>query len=83
MDGINIALKHQMAELRYHELLNEAAHQRMLDQALAEGGIAPRKIVSEARTAVANVLLRAGSWLMPEDACANPANGGFELRPGR
>ena len=30
--------------------------------------------------------LRAGSWLMPEEApngCSNPANCAFELRPGQ
>ena len=35
---------------------------------------------------VASVLLRAGSWLMPEEApngCSNPANCAFELRPGQ
>jgi hypothetical protein len=40
--------------------------------------------ISEARAAVATLLLRAGSWLMPDeapDACNHPV--AFELRTGQ
>jgi hypothetical protein len=83
MDGIDIVLKHQLAEIRYRELLDEAARQRQLNEARAPRTLAQRNAIAEARTAIANVLLRTGSWLMPEDACGHPANGGLELRPGR
>jgi hypothetical protein len=83
MLGTDIALKHQMATMRYNELLAEAARQRAADHAVAARRHARRTLVAEIRTAIALALLRAGSWLMPEDRCGRPINRGFELRPGQ
>lgn len=84
MFGPSIALKHQISEARFRDFLAEAEHQRLVNIALDARSRTRRAGVSEARAVVATVLLRAGSWLMPEDAsepCNHPA--AFELRPGQ
>jgi hypothetical protein len=84
MFGTDIALKHQVAEARFRDLLAEAEHQRSVDIALDARSRARRAGISEARAAVATLLLRAGSRLMPEetpDACPSPV--AFGLRPGQ
>lgn len=83
MLGTDIGLKHQVAIIRYQELLAEAAHQRKIDDVLAMQGRTRRSGIAELRALVANALLRVGSWLMPDDAHGQAANGGLELRPGR
>ena len=84
MFGSDIALKHQVSEARFRDLLAEAERQRTVNIAL-EGRLPTRRAgFSEARAAVATLLLRAGSWLMPEetvDARNRPA--AFELRTGQ
>lgn len=80
MNGYDIALKHQVVQYAYEEMLREAAQQRAAAEAYAAR---PRSnTVANVRAFVANALLRAGSWLMPDD-CVNPAGHGLELRPGR
>jgi len=84
MFGTDIALKHQISEARVRELLAEAERERSVSIALEARPRVRRAGISEARAAVATLLLRAGSWLMPEetpDARHSPV--AFELRPGR
>jgi hypothetical protein len=86
MYGADISLKHQISEARYRELLTEADRQRAANlahdarQGVRRGGIA------EARTTVATILLRTGSWIMPKDAPdgrGHLGNQALELRPGQ
>jgi hypothetical protein len=84
MFGTDIALKHQVSEARFRDLLAEAERERSVAIALAARPRGRRAAISEARAAVATLLLRAGSWLMPEetpDACNSRVT--FELRPGQ
>ncbi len=84
MFGPDIALKHQVSEERFRDFLAEAERQRSVNIALEARPRARRAGMSEARATVATLLLRAGSWLMPEetpDACNSPVT--FELRPGQ
>ena len=84
MYGTDIILKHQITEARVRDLLAEAERQRSVNIALEARPRARRAGMSEARATVATLLLRAGSWLMPEetpDACNSPVT--FELRPGQ
>ena len=84
MFGPDIALKHQVSEARFRDFLAEAERERSASIALEGRRQTRRSGISEARTMVANLLLRAGSWLMPETA---PDTGnhpvGFELRAGQ
>jgi hypothetical protein len=84
MFGTDIALRHQVSEERFRGFLAEAERQRLVSIALDARPRARRAGISEARAAVATLLLRAGSWLMPEeapDACNGPV--AFELRTGQ
>ena len=84
MFGTDIALKHQVSEARYRDFLAEAERQRSVNIALEARERTRRASIFEARAEVATLLLRAGSWLMPEeapDACNHPA--AFELRTGQ
>ena len=84
MLGTDIALKHLVSEARFRDLLADAERKRTLDIALATRPRTHRSGISEARAALASLLLRAGSWLMPEeapDACNSPV--AFELRTGQ
>jgi hypothetical protein len=84
MFGTDIALKHQVSEARFRDLLAEAERERSVSIALEARPRVRRAGISEARAAVATLLLRAGSSLMPEetsDGCTSPV--AFELRPGR
>jgi len=86
MFGSNIALNQRVTEARFRDFLAEAERERLVHLALEARPRARRAGIAEARTAMATVLLRAGSWLMPEEApdrCSNPANCAFELRPGQ
>src|SRR5919112_534946 len=67
MLGTDIALKHQVAEARFRDLLAEAERQRSVNIALGARPRPRRAGISEARAAVATGLLRAGSRLMPEE----------------
>jgi len=84
MLGTDIALKHQVSEARFRDLLAEAERQRSVAIALDARPRGRRAGISEARAAVATLLLRAGSWLMPEEA-PNAGNSpvAFEFRPGQ
>jgi hypothetical protein len=84
MFGPDFALKQQVSEIRFREFLVEAERQRVIRIAL--DGQPRRARIAEARTAIATALLRAGSWLMPEEVPngrRNPATRAFELRPGQ
>ena len=84
MFGTDIALRHQVSEERFRDFLAEAERQRLVSIALEARARTRRAGISEARAAVATLLLRAGSWLMPEeapDACNGPV--AFELRAGQ
>jgi hypothetical protein len=84
MFGTDIALKHQLSEERFRDFLAEAERQRSVSIALEARERTRRAGISEARAAVATLLLRAGSWLMPDeapDACNHPV--AFELRTGQ
>ncbi len=86
MFGSDIALKQQVSEMRFRDFLAEAERERAVNIALDARSQSQRAGISEARTAVATALLRAGSRLMPEEAPegrGNPANRAFELRPGQ
>ena len=84
MYGTDILLKHQVSEARFRDLLAEAERQRSVNIALDARPRARRAGISEARAAVATLLIRAGSWLMPEEA-PDPCNHlvAFELRTGQ
>ena len=84
MYGTDILLKHQVSEARFRELLAEAERQRSVNIALNARPRARRAGISEARATLATLLLRAGSWLMPDeapDASNRPV--AFELRTGQ
>jgi len=84
MFGTDIALKHQVSEARFRDFLAEAERQRSANIAFDGRQRTRRAGISEARAAVATLLLRAGSRLMPEeapDACNHPV--AFELRTGQ
>ncbi len=84
MFGASIALNHQVSQARCRDFLAEAERQRSVDIALE--GRSRRARFAAVRASIASGLLRAGSWLMPEEApsgCSNPANCAFELRPGQ
>ena len=84
MFGTDIAVKHQVSEARFRDFLAEAERQRSVNIALEARERTRRAGISEARAVVATLLLRAGSWLMPEeapDACNRPV--AFELRTGQ
>jgi hypothetical protein len=84
MFGTDITLKHQLSEERFQDFLAEAERQRSVSIALEARERTRRAGISEARAAVATLLLRAGSWLMPDeapDASNHPV--AFELRTGQ
>jgi len=84
MLGTDIALKHQVSEARFRDFLAEAERQRSANIALEARERTRRAGISEARAVVATLLLRAGSWLMPDeahDACNRPV--AFGLRIGQ
>lgn len=85
MLGTDIALKHHVSEGRVRDFLAESERQRAVDLALA--GCSRRTFrVAVVRAAVATLLIRAGSWLMPAkaaDAGCQPAIGALGLRLGR
>ena len=84
MFGTDIALRHQVSEERFRDFLAEAERQRSVNIALDALPRTRKASISEARAAVATLLLRAGSWLMPEDAAeAGQQPISFELRPGQ
>lgn len=86
MFGTDIGLKHQVAMLRHNEFLAEAKLQQEIADAFGENRLPRRGSLSEARAAIATLLLRAGSWLMPEDtgsAQGYRGANGMELRPSR
>ena len=84
MFGTDIALTHQVSEARFRDFLAEAERQRLVTLALESRPQMRRARIFDTRAAVATLLLRAGSWLMPEDApdaSNHPVT--FELRPGQ
>ena len=84
MFGTDIALKHQVAEARFRDFLVEAERERSVKIALEGRRRTRRAGIFEARAAVATLLLRAGSWLMPEEArdeCNHPV--ALKLRTGQ
>jgi hypothetical protein len=84
MLGTDIVLRHQVAEAQFRDLLADAERQRSVNIALDARARARRTGIPEARAVVATLLLRAGSWLMPEEMpgpCNRPV--AFELRPGQ
>ena len=84
MLGTDIALKHQVSEARFRDFLAEAERERSVTLALDSRPQMRRAGIFEARAAVATLLLRAGSWLMPDDAPdASNQPVTFELRPGQ
>jgi hypothetical protein len=83
MLGTDISLKHQVAMARHSEFLAEAKRQHDIDNAFGDSRRVRRDTISELRTSIATALLRAGSWLMPDDCRGHSAGGGLELRPGR
>jgi hypothetical protein len=86
MFGTSNTLNYQVSQQRTQDFLAEAERQRTVSLALNGQAQSRRARFAGARASVASVLLRAGSWLMPEEApngCSNPANCAFELRPGQ
>ena len=84
MYGTDILLKHQVSEARFRDLLAEAERQRSVNIALDARPRARRAGISEARATLATLLLRAGSWLMPDEASdASNRPVAFELRTGQ
>ena len=84
MLGTDIALSYRVTESRLQDLHAEANRDRAIGIALAVRRRERRNVIAEARTAIARLLLRAGSWLMPEDARdIQPSARALELRLGR
>lgn len=83
MLGTDITLKHYVAVARHNDFLAEAERQHIIDNAFGENRRVRRNGISEVRAAVANLLLRAGSWLMPDEPCQSAASGVLAPRPGR
>lgn len=86
MYGADIALKYSVSEARFREFLAEAERQRMVDLAIETKPVARRVASVEVRARLATILLRAGSWLMPDDRRddrCQPGTGTLELRLGR
>jgi hypothetical protein len=86
MFGSDLALRHQVTESRMRDVRNEAEYQRSVQIALDTRPRTRWHRFSEARTAVAMLLLRAGSWLLPDDARSGhkrPVHTALELRLGR
>jgi hypothetical protein len=84
MYGTDIILKHQITEARVRDLLAEAERQRSVNIALDARPRARRAGISKARATLATLLLRVGSWLMPDEApdgSNRPVV--FELWPGQ
>ena len=54
MSGIDIGLKHQVAELRFRELLAAAEHQRAIDAALEARSPSRHSCIVEVRAVVAS-----------------------------
>ena len=85
MLGTDIALKHQVSNGRVRDFLAESERQRAVDLALS--GRTRRTVrLAKARAAVATLLIRAGSSLMPAktaDSGCQPAVGVLGLRLGR
>ena len=65
MSGPDIALKHWISQMHHRDLLAYAERQRATELALAARAETRRPGITEARSAIAAVLFRAGSWLMP------------------
>jgi hypothetical protein len=68
MLGTDIALSYRVTESRLRDIQAEADRDRAIGLALAARRRERRNVIAEARTAVATLLLRAGSRLMPEEA---------------
>jgi hypothetical protein len=84
MLGTDIALSYRVTESRLQDLHAAAKRDRAIGIALAARRRERRNVIAEARTAVAKLLLRAGSWLMPEEAPdAQQTVRPLELRLGR
>ena len=85
MYGAHIALNHQVNDARIRDFHVESERERAAHLALA--GRPRRELrLAEIRAAVAIALMRAGSWLMPNeprDASCQPAAGALGLRLGR
>ena len=77
MFGTDIALKHQVSEARFRDLLAEAERQRSVAAALDPRPRMRRAGIFEARAAVATLFLRAGSWLMPRMRAIVPSRSSF------
>lgn len=77
MNSVDFPLKAQVANMRYRELLDEAAKQRRVKELYAVQAPMRRNVVAELRSALASVLFRTATWLTPDEC------GGLELRPGR
>jgi hypothetical protein len=77
MHGSDITIKHMIAQDRFNQFLVESERNRNVDLALAGRGPRRNRFV-DVRAFAANALLRAGSWLMPEDdCCRQPATSAF------
>jgi hypothetical protein len=80
MFGASIALNHQVSQARSRDFLAEAERQRSANVAFDAQARSRRARFAGVRASIASVLLRAGSWLMPDEA---PDGCALELRPGR
>jgi hypothetical protein len=85
MFGPDFALKHQVSQAQFRDLLAESERQHRIDLALAARPRMRHGRLVEARTIVASILRRAADWLMPDDAHAGTGQPAatLGLRPGR
>lgn len=83
MYGPGITVVHDAACRRHEDFIREAKRQHIIDDAYGRKSSSIRDHIFTMRASFATVLLRAGSWMMPEANHRNAAPRGLELRLGR
>lgn len=83
MYGPGITVVQDAAARRHEDFLREAQRQHIIDHAFGRQPFTFRDRVLALRATFATILLRAGSWMMPEANGRNAAPRGLELRLGR
>jgi hypothetical protein len=83
MYGPGITVVHDAAARRHEDFMREAKRQHIIDNAFGRQSLSIRDHILAMRASLATLLLRAGSWMMPEATSRNAAPRGLELRLGR
>jgi hypothetical protein len=83
MYGPGITVVHDAAAKRHEDFMREAKRNHMIDNAFGRKSFSVRDYIFTVRASLAALLLRTGSWMMPEATGRNAAPRGLELRVGR